>query len=209
MSKIVLIIGKSGSGKSFSLKNLEKETSAIICPMPKGLPFRNDLDRIVTPDHAKISRSLKKAAEAGRKLIVIDDFQYVMVKEFMDRVNEKGFQKFNDIAAHAYEIVTTASSLADDVVVYFLCHSEEDDLTGRQRMKTIGKLLDNTVDLQGMFDVVLLAKNKDGEHYFKTESDGDEVDSVKAPQDMFQESKVSNNINYINKTILGYYNEEK
>src|SRR5207253_2481807 len=89
-----------------------------------------------------------------RKVIVLDDFQYVMANEFMRRSEEKGYDKFTEIGRHAWDILTNAAQLADDVRVYVLAHSEESE-AGRIKVKTIGRMLDEKITVEGMFVVVL------------------------------------------------------
>jgi hypothetical protein len=206
MSNIVLVLGSSGSGKSFSLKNLNSDEVAIISPTNKSLPFKNKLLKFVTDEWSEVNDAIIRASEKFN-IIVIDDFQYVMVNEFMKRIDEKGYGKFNDIASHAWKIITTAQNLPNNCIVYFLCHSEV-DAYGREKMQTIGKMLDEVVNLQGLFDVVVLAKNIDGKFSFRVKSLGDRVDSVKAPEGMFETDSIPNDIKILDKYVDNFYNEK-
>ena len=139
MSISTLILGESGTGKSASLRNFEPGKLALIQAIKKPLPFRNTgLTVYVSDDWNSIIRAMQKAAEKGVKIIVIDDFQYVMANEFMRRSTEVGFTKFTEIGSHAWEIFVAAAALPDDVRVYILSHVEETN-SGTIKMKTIGK----------------------------------------------------------------------
>lgn len=210
MSNIVLVLGQSGSGKSYSLKNLDPEKTAIISPISKAFPFRSSFKRKVTDEWREISESMISASDKGYKVIVIEDFQYVMVNEFMKRIDEKGYGKFNDIAAHAWTIVNASANLKDDVRVYFICQSEVDDF-GKEKMKTIGKALDNIVDLQGLFTTLVLAKNNEGKFTFRTKSLGDSIDSVKAPEGMIEHESIPNDLSILDGYVNDFFNptEEK
>lgn len=207
MSNIVLVLGQSGSGKSYSLKNLDPEKTAIISPIKKAFPFKSNLKRKVTDDWKEVVCSMASASDKGFKVIVIEDFQYVMVNEFMNRIDEKGYSKFSDIAAHAWTIVSAAYNLKDDVRVYFICQSEMDDY-GREKIKTIGKMLEEKVDLQGLFLTLVLAKNKDGKYHFRTKSLGDAVDSVKTPEGMIEHDSIPNDIALLDTYVDKFFNEE-
>lgn len=207
MSNIVLILGQSGSGKSFGLKNLDPAITAVITPIKKAFPFRSQLKKRVTDNWKEIVESMTMAANNGFKMIVIEDFQYIMVNEFMNKIDEKGYTKFNNIAAHAWTIVNAATNLADDVTVYFICQSEIND-HGKEKMKTIGKMLDNVIDLQGLFPTLVLAKNQDGYFHFRTKSLGDGVDSVKAPEGMIDKTDIPNDIALLDKYVSAFFNNE-
>lgn len=206
MSNIVLILGNSGTGKSYSLKKLQTEEVAIITPISKSLPFKNKLtNKIITDDWKEVNDAIIRASQKF-PIIVVEDFQYVMVNEFIKRIDEKGYSKFNDIAAHAWQIITTAQSLPANCIVYFLCHAESDQY-GREKMQTIGKMLDEVINLQGLFDVVVLAKNSDGNFHFRVKSLGDKVDSVKAPEGMFDCDSIPNDIKILDRYVNNFFHD--
>lgn len=150
MSISTIIIGESGSGKTSALRNMDGTKVALIQVVPKPLPFRSTgWKPFATDRHDKIIAAMQKAADGGYKVIVIDDFQYLMSNEFMARAYEKGYDKFTELARHAWEVITKATCLPDDVRVYILSHIATGD-DGIARLKTIGKLLDEKITLEGM-----------------------------------------------------------
>ena len=148
----------------------------------------------------------KKNSEKAPKIYVIDDSQYIMANEFFDRATEKGYEKFVDIGANFRNLVHLVNDeLPDDVIVYFLHHPETDSNTGRQKAKTIGKMLDEKLTLEGCFDIVLHARTDGQEHWFSTQSDG--TDTAKSPEDMF-DVKIPNDLALVDRTIRDYYGME-
>ena len=202
MSISTLILGESGTGKSTSLRNIDPSQLALIQVIKKPLPFRSSVKSFVTDNWEKIISSMKLAAEKGRKIIVIDDFQYVMANEFMRRSTEIGFTKFTEIGNHAWEIFTAAGNLADDVRVYILSHVEETN-SGTIKMKTIGKMLDEKVTVEGMFSIVLRTGVSDGQHFFRTKNNGG--DTVKSPMGMFETDTIDNDLAFVDQKICEYY----
>lgn len=207
----VLILGESGTGKSASMRNMSEDT-VIIQAVSKPLPFKSLFKRrtaenpsgniIATDDWQRIIKTIQGAANAGRKCIVVDDFQYVMANEFMRRTNERGFDKFTEIANHAWQIITVCQSLPDDVHVYFLAHTESGD-AGRVKMKTIGKMLDEKITVEGLFTIVLRTHVDDGRYMFSTQNNGS--DTVKSPMGLFAETYIENDLNAVNTAITQYY----
>lgn len=211
MSTSVVILGESGSGKSAALRNLDPATTLLIQAIRKPLPFRSatwksfDKDKcpagniFVTDQWEMI---IKIARQTKRKCIVVDDFQYIMANEFMRRSDERGFDKFTDIGKHAWEIITALNELAPDVRVYILSHTQETD-SGKTRMKTIGKMLDEKITVEGLFTIVLRTEVADGEHVFRTRNSGS--DTTKAPIGMFDTDRVPNDLAEVDKAICSYY----
>lgn len=151
MSVATLILGHSGHGKTTSMRNLKKEDCFLFQAWAKSLPFKNDWSVVSadnpngnifqTKSYGAIIKYIDRIVEVGeRKIIVIDDFQYLMADEFMRKSEERGFDKFTELAKNVYTLVNYLSGLPDDIRVYIMCHIEEDG--GFQKMKTIGKLLD-------------------------------------------------------------------
>lgn len=216
MSNIILILGYSGTGKSSSLRNLDAATSALIQPIPKKLPFRNPNWQLrhtgedggrrgnitVSDNPTEIIRSLRGYAKEGREVIVIDDFQYIMANEYMRQANVKGFEKFTTIGKNAWDIVNAAQELPGDIRVYILSHLEQNEF-GREKMKTIGKLLDDKIVMEGLFTVVLKTLVEDGKYYFRTHNSGN--DSVKAPIGMFEDSLLDNDLSILDNVFCEYY----
>lgn len=219
MASKILVLGESGSGKTTSMRNLDHKTSYIINVIGKPLPFRGwkanykegkggnlfkstDWDQIVKCMHA-ISEQRKDI-----KTIVVDDSQYIMSYEFMARAKERGFDKFTEIAQHMFEVFITPERLRGDLTVIFLCHSEDISANGttRTKIKTIGKMLDEKITIEGLFTIVLLAgsyKDEGGMKYvFLTNSDGSTT--AKSPQGMFETLSIPNDLQLVLNKIKQY-----
>lgn len=201
MATVTLILGKSGSGKSASMRNLSPAHTALIQVIKKPLPFKGakDWKAYVTDSHANIIGACRKTE---RKVIVIDDFQYMLANEFMRRSDETGFGKFTEIGRHTWDVFDALLRLPDDVRIYILSHTEETD-TGQIKMKTIGKMLDEKITLEGMVTIVLRAVVQDGQHLFSTRNNGS--DTTKAPMGMFDDSLIDNDLAAVDAAICSYY----
>jgi hypothetical protein len=197
----VLIIGESGSGKSASLRNFEPKEIGIINVAGKPLPFKSDLKKVTvnTDDYKRIDTALKGAKS---KTIVIDDCQYLLANEFMRRGSERGYDKFTEIATNLWNLIRSINDLPDDVIVYFLGHTEVGS-DGRTRFKTIGKLLDEKITVEGMFTVVLITTAADGKYGFRTQTNG--ADVAKSPMGMFETVEIDNDLKYVDQKIREYY----
>lgn len=203
MSISTIILGESGTGKTTSIRNLNPDEVALIQVIKKPLPFRSTgWTPYVTDNWEKIIKAMNLAVKNGRKIIVIDDFQYVMANEFMRRSQERGFDKFTEIGNHAWEIFNVAGTLPDDVRVYLLSHTQESD-NGTVKLKTIGKMLDEKITPEGMFTIVLRTVVSDGQHFFRTRNSGN--DTVKSPIGLFETDIIDNDLAFVDKEICNYY----
>lgn len=208
MSIATLILGASGSGKSFALRNLVPDDTLLIQVVKKPLPFRATGWSKLTAEGGNIihcddwSGIIKFCGKTRRKVIVIDDFQYLLANEFMRRSDERGYDKFTDIGKHAWEVMMGVNNLADDVRVYILAHTEETD-AGRTKMKTIGKMLDEKITPEGLFTIVLRAGLDDGKHYLSTRNTG--ADTVKSPAELFDDDRIPNDLAVVDSAICEYY----
>ncbi|MGA0608871.1 ATP-binding protein [Caldimonas sp. KR1-144] len=213
MSIATLILGESGTGKSTSLRNLDPSKTLLIQAIRKPLPFKStgwkvrpslkaEGNVIQTDNPELIERVLRSS---GDEIVVIDDFQYVMANEYMRRSDEKGFDKFTDIGKHAWNILRAASDLADRRRVYILAHTQSDD-TGRVKIKTIGKMLDEKITVEGMFTIVLRTVVRDGSYLFATQNNGS--DTVKSPMDMFADQLIGNDLASVDESICSFYGIE-
>ena len=197
----VMIFGESGSGKSTSLRNFKAEEVSVINVSKKPLPFRNNgLTIVNTNDYQRITSLLLKSQ---RKSIVIDDATYLLVEEFMKTAKTVGFQKFTDMALNFYQLVQLViDKLPPEKIVYFLGHVDR-DVNGNERFKTIGKLLDEKVTLEGLFTIVLKTEVHDRRYTFATQTNG--MDTVKSPMGMFEHLQIDNDLQVVDKKIREYY----
>jgi len=203
MGVLVYVLGRTGTGKSYSMRNFPKDKLAVVNVEGKILPFKGSgaIETTNTDDSDKILRSLEIYSK-DYKSIVVDDFQYVMSNEFMRRAAERGYDKFTEIAAHAWGIADKVRELPSDVIVYVMCHTDV-DAEGTERLKTIGKLLDEKIYLEGMSTIVLKTLVSDGKYSFATQNNG--KDTVKSPADMFPSYAIDNDLYYVDQKIREYY----
>ena len=199
MAIIVMVYGQSGTGKSTSLRNFKPEDVCIVNVSGKPLPFKNKHKTFNTDDYMAIDAAIKKAPA---KSIVIDDATYLMTGEYMRTAKVTGYQKFTDMALNYYTLVKTAAALPSDKIVYFMGHSDT-DANGNEKFKTIGKMLDEKVTLEGMFTIVLKTVVTDGKYQFSTRNSGQ--DTVKTPLGMFNDVLIDNDLAMVDKTIREYY----
>ena len=196
----VLVLGESGSGKSASLSNFEPEYVSIFNVAAKPLPFKKKLPKKATSDYAVIMDGISKSQ---KKAFVIDDSQYLMCFESFSRAKETGFGKFTDFALHFYNLVQfVIRQTPPDVIVYFLHHVEADSNTGKVKAKTMGKMLDSQLTLEGLFSIVLMCVTDGKKHSFITQSDG--FTTAKSPMDMFP-ATIDNDLKSVDQTIREYY----
>ena len=210
MSTATLIIGESGTGKSASMRNMQPSETLLIQAVKKPLPFKsanwariskdNPSGNILLTDNSiDIIKAMQKTR---RKVIVLDDFQYVLANEFMRRSDEKGYDKFTDIGRHAWDILNAANTLPDDVRVYILAHSQSDDL-GKTKLKTIGRMLDEKLTPEGLFTIVLRTVVNGDEYQFSTRNSGS--DTVKTPMGMFDDQFIPNDLQAVDEAICAYF----
>lgn len=196
-----LIIGESGTGKSASIRNFTEKEIAAINVAGKPLPFKNKITSVTTDDYDEIKKYLNQFSKKY-KSIVIDDAQYLMANEFMRRATERGYDKFTEIAQNFWELINNIKTLPDDVIVYILSHIERDQ-NGNEKIKTIGKLLDEKITVEGMFTIVLKTNVTDGKYSFLTQNSGH--DTVKSPIGMFPSYVIDNDLKYVDEKIRNYY----
>lgn len=200
MATGVLILGGSGTGKSASLRNFKKGEVGVINVVGKPLPFKTDISTYKSDDYMRIEMALKQSKS---KVMVIDDSQYLMANEYMKRSGENGFQKFTDIGKNFWTLVDMVQrELPEDMTVYFLHHTEL-DANGNEKVKTIGKMLDEKITIEGLFAIVLKTSVEDGHYYFRTKNSGH--DTVKTPMGMFEEEKIDNDLKMVDSIIRDYY----
>lgn len=212
----VCVIGRSGSGKTYSLKNFKPEEVGVISVEKGRLPFKSDIKTVRVPTFKDAVEQTSAAAINAAKYgwieqiiakskapsIVIDDSQYLLVNELFDRAAEKGYDKFTSMAANFRDLIHFVNDLEDEnKIVYFLHHSEA-DVDGREKVKTIGKMLDEKLTIEGCFDIVLYCQD----HKFYTQSNGQST--AKSPEDMF-ELEIPNDLKAVDDAIRDYYGLSK
>ena len=196
----ILVLGESGSGKSSSLRNFEPGEIGILNVASKPLPFRKALPKIDKASYPIITRTLQKNT---LKAYAIDDAQYLMTFSAFSRAKETGYGKFTDIALEYYNLIQTIiNDTTPDTLVYLLQHIDTTD-DGRIKAKTVGKMLDNQLTVEGMFAIVLLARTDGQRHWFDTQSDG--YTTVKTPMEMFAEREIDNDLKMVDTKIREYY----
>lgn len=201
MAEIVMILGESGSGKSASLRNFKNGEVCVFSVAGKRLPFKNDWGKNVI--RLATYGLIKRGVNSGKyKTYVIDDSQYLMAFDAFSRAQEKGYDKFTDMAVNFYDLLQACKKAPDDAIVYFLHHCDTDD-RGFIKPKTQGKMLDNQINIAGLFTTVLIAKTDGSDHWFETQNDGMSV--AKSPIGMFSENKIPNDLAMVNATIRAYY----
>ena len=201
MAVAVLILGQSGTGKSYSMKNFKEDELCLISVQKALLPFRKKFTETVVTD--KYGEIIKAMQSTKKKVIVIDDTQYLMCNEFMRRATEKGYDKFTEIAQNFWSLVVQeVNKLPTDTIVYLLCHTATDE-NGVEKMKTIGKLVDEKITPEGLFTIVLKTAVSDGNYAFVTQNNG--KDTVKSPEGMFTTYAINNDLKYVDEKIRNYY----
>lgn len=202
----VLILGGAGTGKTHSIVNFDPNEVGIFAVEKSYLPFRKQFKVAKRANYDTIMKVLR---DPKMKIYVIDDSQYLMANENFDRAREVGYQKYTEMALHFRDLIHWVNyGLPDDVIVYFLHHNEIDPNTGFSKAKTLGKMLDNQLTVEGCFNIVLNTLVENGKYYFITQSDG--YTTSKSPEGMF-EYKIPNDLKFVDDTIRDYYGlkEEK
>jgi hypothetical protein len=227
MGQGILIIAESGAGKSTSIEALDPQETFIINVANKALPFKgwrkkytvwskenvagNLFDK-ATPDSIEACLRYVSEKRPEIKNVVIDDFQYMSSFEFFDKVDEKGYEKFTKIGAHLARVARLPKDLRDDLMVFILTHAEEStDMEGKRKFKakTIGRMVDEKLTLEGLFSIVLFGKvkkNKEGviRYVFETQTNGE--NTCKSPRGMFDTLEIENNLQIVRDAIINYEN---
>lgn len=228
MAELVMILGESGSGKSASLRNFAPGEVCILNVAGKRLPFRNkfgkdvvDVGKEYGPQRYKL---IKNVVRSGKfKTYVVDDSQYLLAFDAFERVDDKGYGKFTDMAKAFYDLLRDLNTATvweknpdgtvydtkkptSDAIVYFLHHPERDE-DGMLKPKTQGKMLNEKLNVAGLFTTVLLCEaDGEGGHWFVTRSNGHSV--TKTPMGMFEEERIPNDLKAVDKVIREYYEME-
>ena len=208
MSIPILIIGKSGSGKSASLRNFTADEVDVINVESKPLPFRNNFNTINSDDYKVIAKAIKASK---KPVVVVDDAGYLITNMFMRGHASQGagnamFNFYNQLADNFWKLITYCKSIKDNKTIYIIMHEQKSDF-GDIRPKTIGKLLDDKVTIEGMFTIVLRSIYRDGGYYFRTQTDG--LDVAKSPIGLFSEEEIDNDLKVVDNLIRDYYGMNK
>lgn len=194
----VLILGESGSGKSTSMRNFEPDEVGIFNVASKPLPFRKKMKKV---DGASYNLILTALKAPKLKTYVIDDSQYLLCFEMFAKAKETGYNKFTDMALNFYNLIQfIIRQTPPDVIVYFLHHTETDG--DKVRAKTVGKMLNEKLTVEGLFSIVLLCQTDGVSHTFVTQSDGSST--AKSPMEMFPLT-IDNDLKLVDGEIRKYY----
>ena len=224
MAIVTSIIGSSGSGKSTSMEEIiQRKDAIVIRPSKKPFPWKNtpelrkkitkwDKEKktgsyIFSDDSNFMIGAMKLMTETyDKKIIIIEDSTFVMTNYFMATALETGFTKFTQNALNYFNIIKAAEELDEDVRVYLINHIEE-DANGFKKVKTIGKMLDEKIDIPSLLTIVLEARVVDGKHMFITNKKSS-MDIAKSPKDMFTEEAIPNDLLKVDEAIRDYYGIE-
>lgn len=197
----VLVLGESGSGKSYSLKSFNPDEVGVFSVRKGTLPFKEGKDFKIKK-RATYGDIMRGLANPGLKSYVIDDSQYLMVNEFFAKANDAGYQKYTSIGKNFADLLQyIAERVPEDVIVYFLHHTQVSG-DGRIKAKTVGQMLDNYLTLEGCVDICLLTQTDGTNHYFLTQSDGS--CTAKSPEGMF-DLRIPNDLKAVDTAIREYY----
>ena len=201
----VLIYGKSGSGKSRSLKNFGEEEIMLVNVEGKSLPFKKKFKYTLKTD--SVDKIIEKLKNMPCKSAVIDDAGYLMTHHFManhrDKKGNASFDMYDDIADKMYFLVKRIKDeLPEDKIVYIILHEDVDDY-GNTKIRTIGRLIDNKVVLEGMVTVCIRCMSDNGKHFFRTQTDGSDI--TKTPEEMFEQPEIENDLKLVDSAIRNYW----
>lgn len=230
MSELLAIVGESGSGKTTSIRNLNPENTFIISttgkrPGIKGVNKKYPTFTVIDGKMVGNFYATSNVDQIGKMLqiidkkmphittVVIDDYQYVMGFEAMDRAKEKSYDKFTDMAQHAYQVLKTAMNMRDDLFVVVSTHNENtgDRINPYHKMKTLGKMLDSVITLEGLFTYVLfttIQRDDDGKTSYKFITNSDGTCTAKSPMGLFGETYIDNDLEMVINRIKQYNEEE-
>lgn len=200
MGQVVLVLGESGSGKSSSLRNFEAGEIGILSVTGKKMPFKKKLSVINNVDYATIAGAL---GANQFNSYVIDDANYLMTFELFDKATETGYGKFTTIGKNFYDLLQySIKETSEDTIVYFFAHIDKNDIDGKMKMKSVGKMLDNQLCIEGLFNIVLFAEAENGKYKFVTQSDG--ATTAKSPMEMFP-LDIDNDLKLVDDAIRDYW----
>lgn len=202
MARLVLVISKSGTGKSSSLRNLKKGEASVVLSSGKELPFHTDIATMIPKAYPDVMSAIEKASAP---IVVIDDANYLMSFEEMARVGEVGYAKFTQMAQNMFNMFKAIIDKESDQTFYIMAHADENE-EGMLRFKTTGKMLSDKIVLEGLTNILITNEiTADGEFVFRVRTDGT---GVKTPMGMFKTETVPNDLKIVDKTIKEFYKEK-
>ena len=204
MATAVLIMGESGSGKSASLRNFAPNEISVFNVTNKPLPFKQGKTKIPKIDNATYTDIANALANPNKRAYVIDDAGYLLSFEMFKRANETGYSKFTDMAKNFFDMLDFINTkLPNDIIVYITMHTEDDSEMHRVKVKTIGKMLDQNLKIEGLFSIVLRAVQTEDGYKFVTRDDM--VSTAKSPIGMWEEDMIDNDLKEVDRVIREYY----
>lgn len=204
MATAVLIMGESGSGKSASLRNFAPNEISVFNVTSKPLPFKQGKTKIPKIDNATYTDIANALANPNKRAYVIDDAGYLLSFEMFKRANETGYSKFTDMAKNFFDMLDFINTkLPNDIIVYITMHTEDDSEMHRVKVKTIGKMLDQNLKIEGLFSIVLRAVQTEDGYKFVTRDDM--VSTAKSPIGMWEDDMIDNDLKAVDATIREYY----
>ena len=197
-------MGESGSGKSASLRNFAPNEISVFNVTSKPLPFKQGKAKIPKIDNATYTDIANALANPNKRAYVIDDAGYLLSFEMFKRANETGYSKFTDMAKNFFDMLDFINTkLPNDIIVYITMHTEDDSEMHKTKAKTIGKMIDQNLNLEGLFTIVLRAMQTEEGYKFITRDD--RVSTAKSPMGMFESDKIDNDLKEVDRIIREYY----
>ena len=197
-------MGESGSGKSASLRNFAPNEISVFNVTSKPLPFKQGKTKIPKIDNATYTDIANALANPNKRAYVIDDAGYLLSFEMFKRANETGYSKFTDMAKNFFDMLDFINTkLPNDIIVYITMHTEDDSEMHKTKAKTIGKMIDQNLNLEGLFTIVLRAMQTEEGYKFITRDD--RVSTAKSPMGMFESDKIDNDLKEVDRIIREYY----
>ena len=197
-------MGESGSGKSASLRNFAPNEISVFNVTSKPLPFKQGKTKIPKIDNATYTDIANALANPNKRAYVIDDAGYLLSFEMFKRANETGYSKFTDMAKNFFDMLDFINTkLPNDIIVYITMHTEDDSEMHKTKAKTIGKMIDQNLNLEGLFTIVLRAMQTEDGYKFITRDD--RVSTAKSPMGMFESDKIDNDLKEVDRVIREYY----
>jgi len=204
MGMCVLVIGQSGSGKSTSLRNFSPDEVGVLNVAGKPLPFRNNLQAANNVKYSDIEKALSRAAKPS---YVIDDASYLLTFDSFNSATETGYAKYTRYAVNFYNLLRVAATKTpDDCIVYFLMHEDTDSNTGQVKAKTVGKMIESQLTLEGLFTIVLRTRvaEVDGTYSYQFETQSNGLTPCKSPIGMLP-PVMENDLRAVDAAIREYY----